>query len=401
VDNLAHAFTGAVIAECALPPGAPPAWRRVFLVAGVLAASLPDFDLVYTGIVEAPLGYMLHHRGHTHTWPGLLALGLLLLLALRFWPAARQVMAEARSRLLWVIAAASASHLLMDAANSYGTHLFYPFTSAWYYGDAVFILEPWAWVLPGVALAMNARGRVGRWLVLLLTVAPIAGLTYIGLVAPLAAAALLAGGLAMFAFTRQWQPGRRAAAALVAILALFLGLAGLSRLADSTARPLLAGHGGGELLDLVLDPNPAAPWCWSFLTVERSAPGPAEELLSRRGTLSLLPSILPAERCAGHRLFLAQAPAPALVSTTPALAFRQEWRSDLAALRERAAGDCRTAAWLQFGRAPWLGPDQIADLRYENPMRGNFSAMTLRPPSPDCPPNLTGWEKPRRDLFGP
>lgn len=365
-----------------------------------MAASLPDLDLVYTGIVEAPLGYMLHHRGHTHTWPGLLALGGLLLFALWLWPAARRALAEARSRLLWVIAAASVSHLLMDAANSYGTHLFYPFSSAWSYGDAVFILEPWAWLLPGVALAMNARGRIGRWLVLVLTVVPTAGLTYVGLVAPVAAAALLAAGLAAAAISRRWLPGRRATAALGAMGALFLGFAGLSRLADSAARPALA-TGGSELLDLVLDPNPAAPWCWSFLTVERSRQGQQEELVSRRGALSLLPSLLPAAGCATHRLFVAQAQEPAIASTTPAIAFQQEWRSDLAALRERAVGDCRTAAWLQFGRAPWLGADQIADLRYQNPMRGNFSAMTLRPPSPDCPPKLTSWEKPRRDLFGP
>lgn len=396
MDNLAHAFTGAVIAECALPPDASPALRRVFLVAGVMAASLPDLDLVYTGITPAPLGYMLHHRGHTHTWPGLLALGGLLVLALWLWPAARRALAEARSRLLWVIAVASVSHLLMDAANSYGTHLLYPFSSAWTYGDAVFILEPWAWLLPGMALAMNARGPIGRWLVVVLTVVPIAGLTYLGLVAPVAAVLLLAGGMAAFAITRHWLPGRRATAALVAMLALFLGLTGLSRWANSEARPALA-TGGGELLDLVLDPNPAAPWCWSFLTVERSG----QELVSRRGVFSLIPNLLPAERCATHRLFVAQAQESAIASSTPAVAFQQEWRSDLAALRERAAADCRTAAWLQFGRAPWLGEGQIADLRYQNPMRGNFSTMPLGPPSPDCPPNLTRWEMPRRDLFGP
>ena len=40
----------------------------------------------------------------------------------------------------------------MDSANSYGTHLLYPFSARWIYGDAVFVLEPWLWLILGAAL---------------------------------------------------------------------------------------------------------------------------------------------------------------------------------------------------------------------------------------------------------
>ena len=32
-----------------------------------LAGNFPDLDLVLTPLLPAPLGYLLHHRGHTHT----------------------------------------------------------------------------------------------------------------------------------------------------------------------------------------------------------------------------------------------------------------------------------------------------------------------------------------------
>ena len=89
MDNLTHALVGVAMAECALPRQAPAPARRVFMAAGVLAASAPDIDLAYTWIAEAPLGYLLHHRGHSHTLPGLIVLAAIILAACRLRPAAR------------------------------------------------------------------------------------------------------------------------------------------------------------------------------------------------------------------------------------------------------------------------------------------------------------------------
>jgi hypothetical protein len=38
----------------------------------------------------------------------------------------------------------------------------YPFDRRWYYGDAVFIFEPWLWLLLGLAAAWNARSLLAR-----------------------------------------------------------------------------------------------------------------------------------------------------------------------------------------------------------------------------------------------
>ena len=123
---------------------------------GVVAANVPDVDILYTSITEEPLGYLLHHRGHSHTLPGLAALGILIWSCLLLLPQTRPAVRAAKSRWIVLVASALLSHLLMDSGNSYGTHFFYPLSSRWFYGDAVFVLEPWLWAILGAALAWNA-----------------------------------------------------------------------------------------------------------------------------------------------------------------------------------------------------------------------------------------------------
>ena len=109
------------------------------------ANNLPDFDFVYTGITQpARLGYLLHHRGHTHTIPVALALSgaalLALVLAARRWD-----FGLTRRDFAWLFGLAFGGallHIAMDFTNNYGVHPFWPFYSGWFYGDFVFIVEP-------------------------------------------------------------------------------------------------------------------------------------------------------------------------------------------------------------------------------------------------------------------
>jgi inner membrane protein len=161
VDNITHSLLGATLAELALPAGAPRAARRTFFTAGVIAANLPDADLVYTRITPAPLGALLHHRGHTHTVAGLAILGIAMV-AVCLVPRIRDSVEPMRGRLWALIAVALVSHLVLDSWNSYGVHPFWPLDSRWYYGDAVFILEPWIWLLLGVAAVANTLNVMAR-----------------------------------------------------------------------------------------------------------------------------------------------------------------------------------------------------------------------------------------------
>ena len=162
MDNITHSLVGIALADVLTGGRSTKADRRLAVGAGVIAANLPDIDLAYSGIAPQPLGFLLHHRGHTHTVFGLVVLALLLMLAYRLVPSIRKLRGVDRIRLWSLIAVALASHLLLDSLNSYGVHPFHPFDSRWYYGDAVFIFEPSLWLLLGIAVAWSARNRTGR-----------------------------------------------------------------------------------------------------------------------------------------------------------------------------------------------------------------------------------------------
>jgi inner membrane protein len=383
------------MAECALPRGAASRTRIGMMCAGVVAANAPDIDLLYTGITEEPLGYLLHHRGHSHTLPALAALGILIWLGLRLFPSLRSDVRGAERRWIVLIAAALASHLLMDAANNYGTHPFYPFSSRWIYGDAVFVIEPWLWAILGTALALNAAWPA-RVLIAVLTLSLIAALGVLGILhrGMLVLMLGVAGSAAFMVWT--WDRKRRAAAALVAAAAIFLTMPLVSRVAKAAARRAFAGVYDRNVIDIVADANPGVPWCWAVLMVERPGSGPKDVLVAHRATLSLVPRVWPAASCASARLSARRAPD---IASSESIVWHRRWQIDAEGLRALANGNCRVRAWLQFGRVPYVANGRIVDLRFETPIGQNFTSMPLEGTSGGCPARVTDWTPPRNDVL--
>ena len=417
MDNITHTLIGVVLAELAIPRETTRTTTRVFVAAGAIAANAPDLDLLYVGITPSPLGYLLHHRGHTHTVIGLIAqlvlLGLVCQLVLRMlegpgvW----------RARLWGLIAVALASHVALDACNSYGVHPFYPFDPRWYFGDTLFIFEPWIWVVLCLAVALNIRRRALRALLMAPMTVLLAALTYVSVLSIATFATMIAASLAAAWWTRSWTPRARAVGAVAAVV-LFVGaMSAGSAQARAETRELMAADAEaapaagarGALLDIILTPDPAAPLCWTVIAIERVET--TGEFVTRRGTLSLRPAWQSPEACASHRLIGLRA---ARRIGDGRLVWSEEIHQPIAALRDLAARDCRVAAWLQFGRAPVLRPDRLLDLRFEGPR--NFSTMRLGQPAvvaasttsvstaaapatiTPCPAHLTSWGMPRADL---
>jgi inner membrane protein len=383
VENITHSLLGATLAEIALPPDASSAQRRLFFTVGIVAANLPDADLLYTRITAPPLGYLLHHRGHTHTLVGCAILALGIWLVMR-WPALRRIVDQSPARFWSLVGLALLSHIVADSWNSYGVHPFWPFDNHWYYGDVVYILEPWLWLILGLAAAANTRNRGGR-LVLYgaLLVLPLALVRF--RMIPVGALVALAGlGVGLVWFNWRREPVRRSTAALVMTAGFVVGMVLLNRVVHDAAIATRPGA-NGVMVDLVLNPKPASPLCWTTLAIEKNEGG--GEYTLRRGTVAVL-AHLPRRMCGE-------------TSGTARVAWSEPIRQSLSRLRDLNRDDCWVRGWLQFGRAPLISNDGIADFRFGDPGYGNFSFMPFRPPAEAavCPRNLTPWIPPRADLL--
>ena len=404
MDNLTHSLVGLALGELThrllprpLDAAEDGTRRRLLLGAATLASNFPDLDLVLTPLAPEPLGYLLHHRGHTHTLLWALPQALLLLAVLwLFWPAARALLRTsraARGGLLAAVGAGLLLHLGMDALNVYGIHPFAPFDPRWYYGDMVFIVEPVFWLALGTPLAAHVASRAWRRALLALLLLVPALFTLAGFLPWGSLLALAAVWALALAVTR--RAGERAA--LLAGVALCLGFVLLQGALARQARGELRAALGRDdpaavILDLPLSAFPANPLCWGAIAVTREGP---DGYRVRRGVLSLAPGITPAAACPAPIGGVRVAPGPA------PLAWAWEERGSRAALRSLQGRDCRFDAWLRFARAPSLAKGSATDVRYGVAGAPNFSTLPLdsgaaRPCSPDWP----HWGYPRADLLG-
>ena len=158
MDPVTHALSGATV-------GAAGA-RRVGALATaalLLGAVAPDIDALM--LFGSDFASMAHRRGITHGIAAVAVLPLAIVALLLGWDTAVRRRRDprlppARALPLYGLAAAAvALHLFFDWLNSYGVRLLMPFDGRWFYGDAVFVIDPWLWLLFGASgfVAWSAR----------------------------------------------------------------------------------------------------------------------------------------------------------------------------------------------------------------------------------------------------
>ena len=266
MDPLAHTLVGATLARTKLREGA----GAVALAAGVIAANAPDIDAITMFVSrDLSLGF---RRGWTH---GVLAMAVLpplltaVLLALdKLWARLRGRGPTARAGpLLKLTAAGVWSHPLLDWLNTYGVRFLMPFDGAWFYGDALFIIDPWVWLLAGltVVLASPATWASAAGWALLASAATAVTAIVIGFgrFADTPPPTALAWGAALAAVVWLRATGRgrgrlpRVAAACLAAVALYAGgMAAASRAAEGQTARLLARQAGAAPVDVLAIPVP-------------------------------------------------------------------------------------------------------------------------------------------------
>lgn len=281
MDNLTHSLVGLAAAEAGLGRVSPYA---TFVC--VAAANLPDIDIVAR--FGGPAFYLQHHRGITHSVVGTLALAVALPLLLctgeRLWARARGREPRARLKALLVCSLLlSATHPLLDWTNSYGVRPWLPWDGSWFYGDILFIIDPWVWLALGGACFLLAKSRwaVFGWGLLAL------GVTLLffrvawesdptlptGPGVPGWALVVWCVGLAAFLVLRLFGAGKRrgrsvAASALACVLcyclALYVAHPSARGEAERAARAL-AARTGERVLRVAATPVLADPLTWRCL----------------------------------------------------------------------------------------------------------------------------------------
>jgi inner membrane protein len=161
MDNIAHTLAGLALAEAGLK-------RRTALgtVTLAIAANLPDIDAL-TYMFGDGADSLSFRRGWTHGPIAWIVLPLLLAAVIVGWDRAfgdRPGRRHTPVNTGWLVVLAMIgvlSHPLLDLMNTYGVRLLMPFSGRWFYGDALFIVDPWLWLTLAVGVILS-RWRARR-----------------------------------------------------------------------------------------------------------------------------------------------------------------------------------------------------------------------------------------------
>src|SRR4026208_2311305 len=154
MDPITHTMTGAVMARAGLDRAGKLPLAAPTLM---LAANAPDID-IFVMFLGSYAG-LAFRRGWTHGPVAMAVLPILLTGLMLAWDrlvrrrgdrgASRAPVAVGPMLLIAFIGVWS--HPALDWLNTYGIRLLMPFRGDWFYGDAVFIIDPWLWLLPAPA----------------------------------------------------------------------------------------------------------------------------------------------------------------------------------------------------------------------------------------------------------
>ncbi|MFC4291920.1 metal-dependent hydrolase [Sphingorhabdus arenilitoris] len=167
MDNLTHSLAGAVLGQMGLKRKTGLAMPTL-----IIAANIPDIDAV--AVLLGGHQHLALRRGITHGPIAMLILPLLLWAIMVWfdrWQTRRGKRPEKRLPLHkgWLLALAyigTLSHPALDWLNSYGIRFLEPFSSQWFYGDTIFIIDIWIWaaLIAGVWFSLRReRKGYGKW----------------------------------------------------------------------------------------------------------------------------------------------------------------------------------------------------------------------------------------------
>ena len=381
MDNLTHSLVGLAAAKAGLERLSP----RATAVC-VLAANIPDIDIL--ALLGGRWFHLEHHRGITHSIVGVLvlAVSIPILFYLGDWLIARLRGREQRVRFKGLLLASlllSFSHPLLDWTNNYGVRPLLPWDGRWFYGDLVFIVDPWIWLTVGGAcflLTANSRRRTLIWATIALFLSLLvmsarlegAGLEYPNLFRIIWFTALACLALAHWRnLAARW--GKTLAIAALCFVVVYWGALSVlqrSALARAQATAERLASSRKEIVNRVAAmPSLANPLRWRCLMETDRATYLYDLTLGGQDDATIESSALRYEKPVdGEAALIASA----------AQDYRARVMLGFARFPvARVEGDCLRRAIVQF-----------ADLRYTEPGRGGRNGFAAVDVPVSCPPEI-------------
>jgi inner membrane protein len=272
MENLAHTLLGLSFAKSGLERVSPLATTAL-----VISSNLPDVD-VFSRVEGGARSYVEYHRGFTHGFVGLALLAAALTLGLMLIDrrlrsrrdSFRRPVRPARIFLLAYLG--GLGHTFMDFTNDYGVRTLLPFSNRWLYGDVVFVVDPWIWLILGSAvvwLTTTDASRILLWIVIGIILALVVGLALRHpydsqlLTIPTTARVIWFCGLAVVvagAWFRWGGAGGRVARYSLVLLALYY--CGMWMAHQSAMKEALGSLKVGGVTSMAVWPAPANPLSW-------------------------------------------------------------------------------------------------------------------------------------------
>ena len=160
MDNLTHSLAGALLGQMGLKTKTGLAMPTL-----IIAANLPDIDAV--AVLLGGHQHLALRRGLTHGPIAMVLLPIVLWAAMLAWDKWRPNEKRLPVHKGWLLALSvigTISHPALDWLNSYGVRLLEPFSSQWFYGDSIFIIDIWIWaaLIAGVWMSRRREKRASQ-----------------------------------------------------------------------------------------------------------------------------------------------------------------------------------------------------------------------------------------------
>ncbi len=237
MDPVAHTLFGATLAEAGLKRAS-----RYSVATLIIGANLPDIDGVcMLWGTDASLHY---RRGWTHGILALVVLPLVLAGGIWLWHRWRGGGGGGPpfqpGKIVGLSYLAVLSHPALDWLNTYGVRLLMPFDGRWFYGDTLFVIDPWFWLLTAAAVVLaysHSKSSTAGWL--MLATASSILILFSGM-ASVWVSMLWLIGLSAIAVLRWLKPGemtiQNIARGCIVTLMIYISAAyGFARMAESSA----------------------------------------------------------------------------------------------------------------------------------------------------------------------